>query len=217
MSQPLVPGDRALAGPQFYVTPRHRFSAGPILLAVLIASGVLFAVLRVQSHYRAGAATGDDDDDPSQVDTIYLGDPGQAPVLKRPASQPSTVHPFVVIHLPRSGSQFGQIPDTPTGRLLYAWLAAFNGTDPSALGRALPSPEVDQVQAAQEELRRETGGFTLLSAKEVQPGVLVFRLHDQMTPGNEVLGTLQMRPDTNPAVIASFSLRAVPPPPAKAQ
>jgi hypothetical protein len=60
------------------------------------------------------------------------------------------------------------------------------------------------------ELRQQTGGFTLLSAKEVQPGVLVFRLRDQTPSAGEVLGTLQMVPNSNPPAIASFSLRAVP-------
>jgi hypothetical protein len=58
------------------------------------------------------------------------------------------------------------------------------------------------------ELRRQTGGFNLLSAKEVQPGVLVFRLHDQTPSATEVLGTHQVRPNSSPATIASFSLRA---------
>ncbi len=62
------------------------------------------------------------------------------------------------------------------------------------------------------ELRRQTGGFSLLSAKEVQPGVLVFRLRDQRPLATEVLGTLQVRPNSSPATIASFSLRAVPTP-----
>jgi hypothetical protein len=46
----------------------------------------------------------------------------------------------------------------------------------------------------------------------VQPGVLVFRLRDQTPSATEVLGTLQVRPNSSPAAIASFSLRAVPPP-----
>ena len=50
------------------------------------------------------------------------------------------------------------------------------------------------------------------AAKEVQPGVLVFRLRDQTPSVTEVLGTLQVRPKSNPATIASFSLRAVPSP-----
>ena len=217
MSQPLAPGGDVSAGPRFYVTPRRRISPGSVLLAAVVSCGVLLAVLHAQSHSRyAGAANGDDDDDPSRVDTIYLGDPGQAPVATRPTGQPNTVHPFVVVHLPRSGSQLGQIPDTAAGRLLFGWLAAFNGTDLSAAGKALPTVEVGSVEAAQVELRKETGGFTLLSAKEVQPGVLVFRVHDQTANANEALGTLVVRPGSNPATIASFSLREVPHAQAKA-
>ena len=62
------------------------------------------------------------------------------------------------------------------------------------------------------ELRRQTGGFSLLSAKEVQPGVLVFRLRDQTPSATEVLGTLQALPNSTPPKIASFSLRAIPSP-----
>ncbi len=102
----------------------------------------------------------------------------------------------------------GQIPDSPAGHLLYDWLAAFNSKDPAASGKALRTDEVG-VAEAQIELRKETGGFTLLSAREVRPGVLVFRLHDQTPSATEVLGTLQVRPNSNPASIASFSLRAV--------
>ena len=211
MSQPLAPGKQVSAGPQFYVTPRPRFSPGSVLLAFFIASGVLFAFVHAQSHARsAGAATGDDDDDPSQVETIYLGGPGEAPVAARPGAHPSTVHPFVVVRLPNSGDQLGQIPDSAAGRLLYAWLAAINGTDPSAVANALPTPEVGSTEAAQLELRKETGGFTLLSAREIEPGVLVFRLHDQTPAANEALGILQVRPGSNPATIASFSLSAAP-------
>lgn len=202
-----------MAGLQFYVTPKQRLSPAPVLLAFFIATAILLAALHVQNRAHPGAASGaDDDDDPSRVDTIYLGDPSEAPVAKRPGGKPSTVHPFRVIHLPRSGSQFGQIPDTEAGRLLYSWLAAFNGPDPSAVGKVLPTPEADLVQAAQLQLRRQTGGFTLISAREVQPGLLVFRLHDQTPAFNEVLGSLQVQPGTLAPGIASLSLRAVPQP-----
>ena len=209
MPEPLAPGDRVSAGPRFYVTPRPRFSPGSFLLAFAIASGVLLAVLHAQSRSRAGAFGGGEDDDPSRVDTFYLGDPGEAPVARRPKGQPSSVHPFVVVRLPRSGDQVGQIPDTPAGRLLYAWLAAFNAADVSAAGKALPFPEVEGAEAAQVELRRETGGFTLLSAKEVQPGVLVFRLQDQTADAHEAVGTLRVRAGSGAASLASFSLSAV--------
>lgn len=236
MSQPLAPGSHVLAVPRFYVTPRQRFSSGPVFLALFIAIGCLLAVLYALTHSghahprtssvgssqfgRGGSAAGsaeDDDDDTSKVDTIYLGDPGQAPVATRPASHADAVHPFVVVHLPRSGDQVGQIPDTPAGRLLYGWLAAFNGADRSAVATSLPLPEFSPAEAAFVELRKKTGGFTLVSAREAQPGVLVFRLHDQTTSATEVLGTLQVRLHSTPASIASFSLSAVPPPEPKAR
>ena len=216
MSEPLAPGNAISAGPRFYVTPRSRFSPGSVLLAFVIASVVVLAVLHAQSRSRAGSSGGEDDDDPSRVDTIYLGDPGEAPVAARPKGQPNSVHPFVVVHLPSTGSQFGQIPDSAAGRLLFAWLAAFNERDPSAARRALPAAGDESVEAAQVELRKETGGFTLLSAKEIEPGVLVFRLHDQTADAHEVLGTLRVLPGSTPARIESFSLREVGGSPAKA-
>ncbi len=123
----------------------------------------------------------------------------------RPGNHVSPVHPTILVRLPRFGDQVGLIPNTPAGHLLYDWLAAFNQASSPALSNALPNVPA----ATQMELRRLTGGFTLLSAKEVQPGVLVFRLHDQTPEATEVLGTLQMRPNSNPAAIASFSLRTV--------
>jgi hypothetical protein len=110
------------------------------------------------------------------------------------------------------GAQLGFIPDTPAGHLLYNWLAAFNQASYPALAKALPNVALASATAAQMELRRQTGGFSLLSAKEVQPGVLVFRLRDETPSATEALGTLQVRPNSSPATIASFSLRAVPAP-----
>jgi hypothetical protein len=106
----------------------------------------------------------------------------------------------------------GFIPNTPAGQLLYNWLAAFNQASYPALATALPNAALAAATTAQMELREQTGGFRLLSAKEAQPGVLVFRLRDQTPSATEVLGALQVRPKSSPAAIASFSLRAVPSP-----
>jgi hypothetical protein len=88
---------------------------------------------------------------------------------------------------PRSVAGFG----TPAGGLLYGWLAAFNQASYPALGNALPNVALASAAAAQIQLRQQTGGFNLLSAKEVQPGVLVFRLRDQTPSAIEAPGTLQ--------------------------
>jgi hypothetical protein len=199
-----------LTAPTFYITGRQPLRPGAILLAIVVAVGALSLVLYAMSH--AGGVGQKDDDDPNQIDTVVVGDPTDAPVPARPGTHVSPVHPTILVRLPRLGAQLGFIPDTPAGHLLYNWLAAFNQASYPALAKALPNVALASATAAQMELRRQTGGFSLLSAKEVQPGVLVFRLRDETPSATEALGTLQVRPNSSPATIASFSLRSVPAP-----
>ena len=218
--------------PSFGVIERKPPRPAAILLAILTAAGAASAVAYGLGHSRAArladgspsavrdpntkggdgshAADDDKDDDPSQVDTIVLGDAADAPVPARKKDRVSPVHATIIVHLPRYGEQVGLIPDTPAGHLLYGWLAAFNQGVDTALEKAVPNVAPVDAAVAQMVLRQQTGGFNLLSAKEVQPGVLVFRLRDQTREGNEVLGTLHVRPNSSPPEIASFSLRAVP-------
>ncbi len=230
MEQPLPTGAPPLRAPSFYLTGRQPLRPGAILLAIVAVSGALALILYAMGQNRlarltsgdagtarsAGATPGsapkseDEDDDPSQVDTIVLGDPSDAPVPARKGDHVSPVHATVLVRLPRFGDQVGLIPDSPAGRLLYAWLAAFNQSSYPALGNALPNVALAPATAAQVALRQQTGGFSLLSAKEVQPGVLVFRLRDQTPLAGEVLGTLQVAQDSDPVTPASFSLRSVP-------
>jgi hypothetical protein len=231
MQEPLPTGIRTLTAPSFYITGRQPLRPGAILLAIVAAVVALSSVLYALGHtghtylnsgssgaarspsVTSGAAPADDDkDDPNQIDTIVLGDPADAPVPARRGDHVSPVHPTILVHLPRFGDQVGLIPDSPAGRLLYGWLAAFNHASYPELANALPNQALASAAAAQIELRQQTGGFSLLSAKEVQPGVLVFRLRGQTPEANEALGTLQVRPNSSPAAIASFSLRAVPRP-----
>ncbi len=218
-----------LSTPRFYLIGRQPLRPAPILLATGVAVGALSLVLSALGHtghahlgsgsdgrsaaaVSAAAPPSDEKDDPNQIDTIVLGDPADAPLPARKGDHVSPVHATVVVRLPRFGDQVGLIPDSPAGHLLYSWLAAFNQENSSSLESVLPNEALASSAAAQIELRRQTGGFNLLSAKEVQPGVLVFRLRAQPPSEMEVLGTLQVRPDSNPAAVASFSLRAVPPP-----
>ena len=223
MQKSLPTGVPALRVPSFYLIGREPLRPGAILLAVVTAFGALSLVVYALGHTRhvhltSSSATfgttsaADEKDDPSQIDTIVLGDPADAPVPARRGDHVSPVHPTILVRLPRFGDQVGLIPDTPAGRLLYGWLAAFNQASYPALGNALPNVTLASAVVAQIELRRQTGGFCLISAKEVKPGVLVFRLRDQTQPSIEVLGALQVRPNSSPVTIASFSLRAVPPP-----
>lgn len=213
MQPPVQTGVPMLTGPNFYITGRQPLRPAAVVLAIVLAVSALSSVLYALSRAAHAPAAGQkDEDDPDQVDTIVVGDPSSAPVPAPPGAHVSPVHPTLLVHLPRVGEQVGFIPDTPAGHLLYQWIAAFNQASDPALANALPNVALASVTAAQMELRRQTGGFSLLSAKEVLPGVLVFRLRDQTPSATEVLGTLQVRPNSRPASIASFSLRAVPSP-----
>jgi len=229
MQHPLPTEVPTLTAPSFYLTASQPLRPGAILLATVAAVAALSSVLYALGHNRSAhftsnssgaarsaaatsGATPDDKDDPNQIDTIVLGDPADAPVPARKGDHVSPVHATILVRLPRYGDQVGLIPDTPAGHLLYNWLAAFNQASYPALGNALPNIALASAAASQMELRQQTGGFSLLSAKEVQPGVLVFRLRDQTLSATEVLGTLQVLPDSDPARIASFSLRAAPTP-----
>ncbi len=230
MQQSHPTGATAPRVPTFYLTTRQPLRLGVILLATLAAVSVVSGIVWAMSHssyahllpgslgsgHSAGSsgdsADDDKDDDPNQIDTIVLGDPSEAPVPGKHGNHVSPVHPTIVIRLPREGKDIGMIPDSPAGHLLYDWLAAFNKPDAPALDNALPTVAPGLATAAQMDLRQQTGGFYLLSSKEIQPGILVFRLRDQTPAMTEVLGTLQTREDTIPATISSFSLRAVPAP-----
>jgi len=149
MKQPLPTEVPSFTGPRFYITGRQPLRTGPFCWLSLPPS--------VQSHRscmpwskpdihissptrpvprarRSGAAADDDKDDPNQIDTILLGDPADAPVPARRGDHVSPVHPTILVRLPRFADQVGLIPDTPAGRLLYDWLAAFNQASYPALG-----------------------------------------------------------------------------------
>lgn len=226
MQQPLSTRAPVFTAPSFYLTGRQPLRLGAILLALLASLGGLCSIVYAMGHTGVARLSAgnfgstshgsdhdaEDKDDPNQIDTIVLGDPADAPVPGRKGDHVSSVHPTILVHLPRYGDKTGLIPDTPAGHLLYSWLAAFNRASSSALGNALPSIAPSLTAAAQMALRQQTGGFNLLSAKEVQPGILVFRLRDQTPIATEALGTLQVRPNSDPTAIASFSIRAVPSP-----
>jgi len=229
MLPPQPNGVHGVTAPSFYITGRQPLRPAAVLMAIVVAAAALALVLYALSHNERGhrkpdgseagrsanspanAQQQDDkDDDPNQIDTIVLGDPADAPVPGKKGDHVSPVHATIIVRLPRFGEQVGLIPDSGAGRLLYQWLAAFNKASYPALGEALPNVALADAAAAQMALREHTGGFNLLSAKEVQPGVIVFRLRDQTPEAGEVLGTLQMAEGSNPPSIASFSLRAVP-------
>jgi hypothetical protein len=101
------------------------------------------------------------------------------------------------------------IPDTPAGHTLGAWLDAFNSGDRASLQSYLakydPKKPVDQEIA----FRDQTGGFELLGIDKSERLRIEFRVKEKGSP-TVGLGKLEVA-DADPAVVVTFSLRAIPP------
>ncbi len=222
--------DASYAGvPTFYVIDRQPIRPAAVVLAVVlfavVSAGIGYGLKHTRKHHHgpetmsgrsASADSSDDDeadDDPSKVDVVYVGDAGDAPEPTRPAGKRAyhAVHPTIMVQLPRFGPHEGLIPDTAAGHMLYRWLAAFNQSNADALEQAVPSAAPARTSTALLALRFKTGGLRLLSAREVEPGNIVFRLQGQTPDAGEFLGTIRVRDGS--AEMDSFGLRAIEAPP----
>jgi len=101
------------------------------------------------------------------------------------------------------------IPDTPAGRTLKAWLAAFNSGD-RALMEAYykkydPSKSVDD----EKRFRDMTGGFDLLRILKSEPLRVEFLVKEKRGD-TQAIGKIDVK-EGEPALIADFGLRAIPP------
>jgi hypothetical protein len=101
------------------------------------------------------------------------------------------------------------IPDTPSGRTLKAWLAAFNSGD-RALMEAYykkydPSKSVDD----EKRFRDMTGGFDLLKILKSEPLHLEFLVKEKRGD-TQAIGKIEVK-DGEPALVTDFGLRAIPP------
>ena len=102
------------------------------------------------------------------------------------------------------------IPDTPAGHTLRAWLDAFNSGDKARIQAYTSKYEpatgdADRTVAFHD----QTGGFDLLSIDKSEPLHIEFRVKEKASP-TVGMGRLDVK-DADPAVVVSFGLRALPP------
>lgn len=101
------------------------------------------------------------------------------------------------------------IPDTPAGRILRAWLEAFNSGDRSKVEAYVktfdPSQSVDGLTS----FRNRTGGFDLLSIESSEPLHIRFRVKEK-GGSTTAIGNFVVKPGQPPSVEV-FGLRALPP------
>ena len=100
------------------------------------------------------------------------------------------------------------IPDTPAGRTLNAWMEAFNSGDRARLvayhAKHEPEGSVDRSVS----FREQTGGFDLLAIELSERLHIEFRVKEKGR-ATEALGKIDVK-DSDPPVVASFGLRAIP-------
>jgi retinol-binding protein 3 len=116
-----------------------------------------------------------------------------------------------VLLLTSAGCALAQatIPDTPAGHTLQAWLDAFNSGDRAKIEAFVTNIDPTQTVDGMLSFRGQTGGFDLLSIENSEPLNIRFRVKEK-GGATIALGSFIVK-DGQPAKVASFNLRALPP------
>lgn len=126
-----------------------------------------------------------------------------------PLSYRSCLILLVLLFVPASTKAQTQIPDTPAGRTLQAWLTAFNSGDQAQLDAYYHKFQPSQSAQDQMPFRERTGGFELLQILKSEPLHIEFLVKEKLSDTHAV-GNLDVT-NADPAQVANFSLRALPP------
>jgi retinol-binding protein 3 len=101
------------------------------------------------------------------------------------------------------------IPDTPAGKVLRAWLDAFNSGDRGKMETYIKTYDPQQPVERMMGFRDQTGGFDLLNIESSAPLLIKFRVKEKASP-TVGIGSIQLKSD-NSGIVDNFSLRAIPP------
>lgn len=96
-------------------------------------------------------------------------------------------------------------PNTPAGRVLAAWLEAFNTGDTAKMNVYYRQYQPDMSAAQTMGFRREVGGFDLLTIERSEPRHLEFTVKERASTNRNAYGTIDLAP-TDPVRVASFPL-----------
>jgi hypothetical protein len=122
-----------------------------------------------------------------------------------------TIILLIALSLGSTGAPQAQpaLPDTPAGRMLGRWVAAFNSEDGTVV-RAFAEQSMPAIFAARiEAFRSQTGGVDIIAVRSDDPLRVIFLAKDRRTPTTG-LGILTL-PDADATKMATFTLGAVPP------
>jgi hypothetical protein len=101
------------------------------------------------------------------------------------------------------------IPDTPAGHTFKAWFDSFNSGDRASIEAYIQKYQPDKSIDREMQFRGMTGGFLLLLILKSEPLRLEFLVKEQHGD-TRAIGKLEVK-SGDPAVVANFSLGAIPP------
>lgn len=101
------------------------------------------------------------------------------------------------------------IPNTPAGHTLKAWLDAFNSGDRPTEEKYLKTYDPERSLDDEMRFRGMTGGFILTQILKSEPQRIEFMVKERNSD-TVGIGKMEVKPG-DPAKVASFGLRAVPP------
>jgi hypothetical protein len=101
------------------------------------------------------------------------------------------------------------IPDTPAGHTLKAWLDAFNSGDRATEEKYLKTYDPERSLDDEMRFRGMTGGFILMQILKSDPQRIEFMVKERNSD-TAAIGKMEVKPG-EPAKVASLGLRAVPP------
>ena len=116
---------------------------------------------------------------------------------------------IVFAFLAAAQPQSVNIPDTPAGHTLKAWLDAFNSGDRATEEKYLKSYDPERSLDDEMRFRGMTGGFILTQILKSDPQRIEFMVKERNSD-TVAIGKMELKPG-EPAKVASFGLRAVPP------
>ena len=101
------------------------------------------------------------------------------------------------------------IPETPAGHTLKAWLDAFNSGDRGVEEKYIRTYDPNRSLDDEMRFRGMTGGFVLLQIIKSDPQSVEFMVKERNS-ATMAVGKMEVKTG-DPAMVGSFSLRAVPP------
>lgn len=116
---------------------------------------------------------------------------------------------IVVAFLAAAQPQSVDIPDTPAGHTLKAWLDAFNSGDRAVEEKYLKTYDPERSLDDEMRFRGMTGGFVLTQILKSDPQRIEFMVKERNSD-TVAMGKMELKAG-EPTKVASFGLRAVPP------